>query len=67
MAPRRYLHVLVDETGVDLEFFATKKEFEAEFARWIAMGTEPSHRLVSYIPTVRGVAALVNSLKQDAD
>lgn len=66
MAKLRTLYVIVDETGMDLEFHHTLKSFRDSFRWWSTKGgIEPSSRTINYIPTNKGVAALLNSLKQD--
>lgn len=66
MPKRATLYVLVDETGMDLGYFTTLKAVNAEHRDWVKTGTEPTVKTISYTPNRKGVAALLNSLKQEA-
>lgn len=57
-----------DETGFDFEYVPTLKEAQDQFGSMIADGAEPDgvHSL-SYVPTRRGICALLNSLRQTED
>jgi hypothetical protein len=57
-----------DETGFDFQFVPTLKEAQAEFQSLIADGSEPEGvHSISYVPTRRGICALLNSLRQTED
>lgn len=57
-----------DETGIDFEFLPTLKEAQDQFQALINDGSEPdSVNSISYIPTRRGICALLNSLRQEGD
>lgn len=62
MAKEQELYVLVDETGVDVGYYATKKELQSNFSWWTKSGMEPSSRVQRYTPTRRGIAKLLNDL-----
>lgn len=57
-----------DETGFDFEFVATLKEAQDQFSELIADGSEPDGvHSIHYVPTRRGICALLNSLRQTED
>lgn len=63
---QRTLYFIKDETGVVLSYYPTLKTMREAFDWYIEQGLEPDTGHVTYTPTRAGVAALLNSLKEDA-
>lgn len=57
-----------DETGVDGEYYPTLKQAQDEFDWAIKNGDEPDGvHSMTYVATRRGIAALLNSIRQVGD
>ena len=57
-----------DESGFDFEFVPTLKEAQDQFRSMCADGAEPEGvHSIRYVPTRRGIAALLNSIRQTTD
>jgi len=57
-----------DELGEDGEFYPTLKQAQADFQGQCNQGDEPEGvHSVRYVPTRRGICALLNSMRQPKD
>lgn len=62
----RRIFFIRDETGVVLSYHATLKSMRYEFDKWIKDGMEPDTGHLDYVPTRIGIAALLNSLREES-
>lgn len=57
-----------DETGVDGPYYPTLMDAQDDFRWRCRQGDEPEGvHSIRYVPTQRGIAALLNSIRQEGD